>query len=40
VTILIITHDQGIAGRMPRRIEMIDGRIVADTARVPLLEQP
>jgi putative ABC transport system ATP-binding protein len=35
VTILIITHDQGIAGRMPRRIEMIDGRIVADTTQAP-----
>jgi putative ABC transport system ATP-binding protein len=31
VTILIITHDHGIAGCMPRRIEMIDGRVVADT---------
>jgi putative ABC transport system ATP-binding protein len=32
-TILVITHERGIAGRLPRQIEMLDGLIVADTVR-------
>ncbi|MFG2086867.1 ABC transporter ATP-binding protein [Spirillospora sp. NPDC048824] len=33
-TILVITHDGGLAARMPRRLHVLDGRIVAgDAAR-------
>ena len=31
-TIVVITHDRGLAERMPRRVEMLDGRVVEDTA--------
>jgi putative ABC transport system ATP-binding protein len=30
-TIVVITHDRDLAGRLPRRVEMLDGRIVNDT---------
>ncbi|WP_329246419.1 ABC transporter ATP-binding protein [Actinoallomurus sp. NBC_01490] len=31
-TILMITHDGGLAARLPRRLQVLDGRIVADSA--------
>ncbi len=30
-TIVVITHDHAIAERMRRKVEILDGRIVADT---------
>jgi putative ABC transport system ATP-binding protein len=33
-TIVVITHDRDVAGRMPRRVELHDGRIVSDKRRV------
>jgi putative ABC transport system ATP-binding protein len=32
-TILIITHDRELAARLPRQVQMLDGRIVADSAQ-------
>jgi putative ABC transport system ATP-binding protein len=32
VTIVVITHDLSVASRMSRRIDMLDGHIVADSA--------
>jgi putative ABC transport system ATP-binding protein len=31
-TILMITHDAGLADQLPRRIRMLDGKVVSDTA--------
>jgi putative ABC transport system ATP-binding protein len=30
-TIVLITHDRGIAARLPRQIEMRDGKVIADS---------
>jgi putative ABC transport system ATP-binding protein len=35
-TIVVITHDRELAARLPRQIEMLDGRVTSDTARYPL----
>jgi putative ABC transport system ATP-binding protein len=34
-TIAVITHDREVAARLPRRVELRDGRIVADTGSAP-----
>jgi putative ABC transport system ATP-binding protein len=34
-TIIMITHDAGLADQLPRRIRVLDGRVVADTPGTP-----
>jgi putative ABC transport system ATP-binding protein len=38
-TIIVITHDHAIAARLPRQIQMLDGRVIADTAPPALAER-
>jgi putative ABC transport system ATP-binding protein len=34
-TIIMITHDAGLAGQLPRQIRVLDGRVVSDTGVTP-----
>jgi putative ABC transport system ATP-binding protein len=34
-TIVVITHDHQLAARLPRQIEMLDGRILSDSSAAP-----
>jgi putative ABC transport system ATP-binding protein len=39
-TIVVITHNGELAARLPRRIDVLDGRIVADVDRPPRMAVP
>ena len=36
-TIIVITHDHAVAARMRRRIEVLDGHVIADSDPVDLV---
>jgi putative ABC transport system ATP-binding protein len=38
-TIAVVTHDREIAARLPRRVQVRDGRVVADTATAATHQQ-
>lgn len=35
IALVVVTHDEELASRCPRRVELKDGRIIADTANAP-----
>jgi putative ABC transport system ATP-binding protein len=37
-TIVVVTHDRDLAAQLPRQVEVLDGRIVADVANQPNAE--
>jgi lipoprotein-releasing system ATP-binding protein len=39
LTVVLVTHNSGLAARMPRRLEMQDGRLVEAGAPAPSLEK-
>jgi putative ABC transport system ATP-binding protein len=39
-TIAVVTHDRDIASRLPRRVELRDGRVVADTSLAAAAHRP
>ena len=37
-TIVVVTHDRDVAGSLPRRVTMVDGRVVGDERLVEVRE--